>query len=490
MPEVTRTGVIIHPDKTRVFYRPLDFMSRERATRMMSRVMSLSEGEVSDEMEHITHNFEGRHLRLHAFFLKRFEQMNSLLITDQPLSENRRLLIGAYFSQEYSLEAAALFNPSMVSHPDQSDLPEGSLRFVLTLRATGEGHVSSIVFRTGIVDAEGAVEIMPPTRYVTAPEEIPDPAYDKSLFLRKLHELGLSNTYCASTLDQLPDSFNFQQLNDCVSRTLRKNRFLTPEQQTAGQSILALARANYRIRFEPGLRLSERVIFPRSPNETHGIEDARFVSFREDDGTITYYGTYSAYDGHIVLPQLIETRDFLTFNISTLNGPEVQNKGMALFPRKVNGHYAMISRQDGENLFLMYSDMLHFWYEKKLIMRPTYPWEFLQLGNCGSPIETDAGWLLITHGVGAMRKYSIGAVLLDRDDPSKVIARLPEPLLSPNESEREGYVPNVVYSCGGLIHRERLVLPYAMSDSRTGFATVRVEDLIRDLLQHPTKGNR
>ena len=240
-----------------------------------------------------------------------------------------------------------------------------------------------------------------------------------------------------------------------------------------------LARANYEIRFDPTLNMSERIIFPSSPTETNGIEDARFVKFVNDDGRVKYYATYTAYDGRVTLPQMLETDDFLHFRVGTLNGPEVKNKGFAMFPRLVNGQYAMLSRQDNENIYLMYSDQPHFWYSKELIARPTYPWEFVQLGNCGSPIETSAGWLVLTHGVGPMRKYAMGAFLLDLNDPSKVIGRLEAPLLEPDASEREGYVPNVVYSCGGVVHGKNLVIPYAMSDYASTFATVPLEDVLK-----------
>ena len=268
-----------------------------------------------------------------------------------------------------------------------------------------------------------------------------------------------------------------------MDREQRRTRATLRDQPEIARGILSLAQANYEVHFDPAQRLSERVIFPTSPAEQRGIEDARFVAFREEDGSTIYYATYTAYDGQVVLPQVLETRDFVHFKISTLNGPEVQNKGMALFPRKINGRYAMLSRQDNENIYLMYSDLLHFWYTRQILLRPTYPWEFVQIGNCGSPIETEAGWLVLTHGVGPMRKYSIGAVLLDRDDPSRVLGRLAKPLLSPTESEREGYVPNVVYSCGAMTHAGHLILPYAMSDQCSGFATVPLVELLEALLK-------
>ncbi len=482
---IGRTSLVLRPDCARVFFRPFDFGVGVRVVRVLSRVMALTEAAAEREAHQILSDFVERHQKLREFLLRRCEQVRAELPTDTPLSESRRLLIGAYLTQEYSLEAAALFNPSMVPHPDQSSLPEGSLRFALSLRATGEGHVSSIVFRTGEVDREGRISIREPSRFVAAADVHPDPSYEKKLFEQKLAELGLMNAFAGTILGTLGEVFTWEQLQRAVDRALRRDRLLRTEEHGVARGMLALARANYEVSFEDTDRFSERVIFPSAPTESRGIEDARFVQFREDDGRVNYYATFTAFDGQVTLPQLLETTDFVRFKVSTLNGPEVQNKGMALFPRRVGGRYAMISRQDNENLFLMYSDMLHFWYEKRLLLRPTYPWEFVQIGNCGSPIETEAGWLLLTHGVGPMRRYSIGASLLDRDDPSRVLGRLREPLLTPIEGEREGYVPNVVYSCGALVHAGRLILPYAMSDHCASFATVPLAELIGELKSSP-----
>lgn len=479
--QIKRTSLILRPDCSRVFFRPFELRGREQVSRVLARVMSLSEREVEHETQAIVKDFVDRHQKLNEFLSKRFEQVQAELPTDEPLSESRRLLIGAYLTQEYSLEAAALFNPSIVEHPDQSNLSAGSLRFALSLRATGEGHVSSIVFRTGEVDRNGNISVSQPTRFVTAAEVLPNPSYEKKLFEQKLGELGLLNSFAVDILSALGEVFTWEQLQRTVDMSLRRDRLLRSGEQDVARGVLALARANYQVCFEGTARFSERVIFPSAPSESRGIEDARFVSFRENDGRRRYYATFTAFDGQVTLPQLLETDDFVRFDISTLNGPEVRNKGMALFPRRINGCYAMLSRQDNENIFLMYSDMLHFWYEKKLLLRPTFPWEFVQIGNCGSPIETDEGWLVLTHGVGPMRRYAIGAVLLDRDDPSRVLGRLREPLLVPTESEREGYVPNVVYSCGALVHAGQLILPYAMSDQCASFATMPLSALLAEL---------
>ncbi|MCT0229604.1 glycoside hydrolase family 130 protein [Synechococcus sp. CS-1324] len=476
--QVNRTSIQIRPDPSRVFFRPFEWSNRERVQRIVARVTSLSRSDAEHEAALMLERFEGRHEKLQTFLLSRFDHAREYLISDQPLNHCERLLIGAYFTLEYSLEAAALFNPSIVPHPDQSGLEEGSLRFLLSLRATGEGHISSIVFRTGVINRQLDIVLDVPSPFVAAADVHPNPSYDKYLFERKLLELGLLSPFAQRLMDQLQDHFSFEQLTVLTNQALRRDRFGTGDSLQVAESVLSLARANYEISFDTGDDCSERVIFPTSPTERRGIEDARFVAFCDDDGQTTYYATYSAYDGQLVFPQLLETKDFSRFKISTLNGPEVENKGMALFPRKVRGHYAMLSRQDGENIYLMYSDQLNFWYEKSILMRPTYPWEFVQIGNCGSPIETEAGWLVLTHGVGPMRRYTIGAILLDLEDPGRVIGRLTEPLLEPTQEEREGYVPNVVYSCGSLIHAGKLILPYAMSDQSTSFATLSVEELL------------
>jgi predicted GH43/DUF377 family glycosyl hydrolase len=477
--ELKRTDIILKPNNTRVVFRPFELADSQRALRIVARVMELSDAEVQAVLDSVMSEFHGRHQKLRNFFLTRFEHAREFLLTDKCVSENRQLLIGAYFTQEYSLESSALFNPSMVWHPDQTGLPKGTKRFVLSLRATGEGHVSSITFRSGMVDAKCNIQLDKATRYVTTPEMIPNSQYDKALFQRKLVELGVGNGFVEQVLALVDDEFTLDQLQGAVAAVRRQNRHRAMEFDVVGKGIIALAKSNYEFAFSPEQHLSERAIFPYSPTETNGIEDARFVRFEDDDGQVSYYATYSAFDGKVVLPQLLETDDFLKFRVSTLNGPEVRNKGMALFPRKINGQYAMLSRQDGENIYLMYSDMLHFWYTKQLLMKPTFPWEFVQLGNCGSPIETEKGWLVLSHGVGPMRKYSMGAFLLDLEDPSKVIGRLCEPLLAPNENEREGYVPNVVYSCGGLVHNGTLIIPYAMSDYATTFATVPIRDVLQ-----------
>ena len=476
-----RTGIQLRPNNARVLFRPFEPPSRERAMKILARVLALGEREVEDQLGAVLSEFHGRHQRLQQFFLDRFEAMQPQLLTDRPLAPARRLLIGAYFTQEYALESAALFNPSIVWHPDQTGVPEGSRRFILSLRAVGEGHISSVGFRSGIVNADGRIGIDPPTGFVTAPAAVANAQYDKELFLRKLLELGVVDHMVGGVFGELEDRFTLGELTAAVGRSARLHRGRRGEWEPYERAIMALARANYEIECDPASDISERVIFPYSPAETNGIEDARFVRFTDDDGTVTYCATFTAFDGAVVLPQFVETADFVRFRVSTLNGPEIVGKGMALFPRRIRGSYAMLSRQDGENLFYMESDMLHFWHAKQLVMKPTEPWEYVQIGNCGSPLETEAGWLVLTHGVGPMRKYAIGAALLDLDEPTRVIGRLAHPLLSPMENERAGYVPNVVYSCGAVIHAGRLVIPYSMSDYVTAFATVRLDELLEAL---------
>jgi predicted GH43/DUF377 family glycosyl hydrolase len=475
---VKRSKITLHPDRARVLIRPFKVTTDERAVKICARVLVLPEAEVKSLLAEVLAEFDDRHHKIRDFLKRRFEHARPWLPTDRKLTEEQELLIGAYFSHEYSFEAAALFNPSVVPHPDQSDLPPGSLRFVMSLRATGEGHISSITFRTGLVDAQGGIKIGEPTRYSLEPVQAPNASYDRHLFERKLAELGLVGDLSRQAMQDLGERFTLTQLQNGLTRAAGQFKAGDQDALAATAKILLLAQSNYDVQFEPGSRLSERVLFPVTPSQSNGIEDARFVAFRNEDGSHTYYATYTAYDGRLILPQFIETPDFLHFKFVTLNGPAVQNKGMALFPRKINGQYAMLGRQDYENLYLMYSDHLHFWHTTQLLLKPAFPWEYVQMGNCGSPIETDAGWLVISHGVGPMRKYCIGAFLLDRDDPGKVIGRLREPLIKPDAEEREGYVPNVVYSCGSLVHEGRLIIPYAMSDYATTFATVPLAEVL------------
>jgi predicted GH43/DUF377 family glycosyl hydrolase len=474
-----RSGTILSPDQSRVLLRPFNPGDSQRVDGIVSRIMALSEAQVLALLCQIYADFVPRHQEIGKVFLERFEQVRELLFAGPELSEERRLLVGSYFMAEYSLESAALFNPSIVPHPDQSGLAPGALRFILSLRATGEGHISSITFRMGIVHPDNRIEVFAPTGFLTEPHQIPNPRYEKALFGRKLSELGLTGDFTRRVMRKLGESFALDELRS----SLQAEQFshpdgMTHEDQDEAQGIWMLARSNYEVQFCPDEDVSARILFPATPSQRNGIEDARFVRFQNDDGTHRYYATFTAYDGRIVVPELVETCDFLHFRFRTLNGPAAENKGMALFPRKIGGLFAMLSRQDNENIYLMFSDNVHFWNEHKILVKPVFPWELVQMGNCGSPIETDAGWLVLSHGVGPMRKYCIGAFLLDRDDPSKVLGRMREPLLKPNENEREGYVPNVVYTCGALVHNGELIIPYGLADHATGFATAPLAEVL------------
>ncbi len=476
------TGIHLRPDNKRVVVRPFISIDPVRVGNIISRALSLSEEETAKQLALVREDFQERHIDLDKGWRRHFEKVRGQIAGSETLSEPRRLLIGALFSGEYALESAALFNPSIVPHPDQSSLSEGELRFILSLRATGEGHISSIQFRSGVIRRDYSIQMEKTTPFVTLPELDPNPTYHKRTFLHKLEEMGLENDWACSVMEGLGKTFALEELDRLIKQAvLDETSSHARDVQRTLECMHWLAESNYKIDFSPSSAISERIIFPVSPNESNGIEDARFVRFVDDDGSVTYYATYTAYNGRVILPQLIETTDFLDFRVLTLNGRAVQNKGMALFPRRIDGRYAMLSRQDDENLFLMFSDNPHFWSDPQLLQEPERPWELVKLGNCGSPIETDAGWLVITHGVGPMRKYCIGATLLDLHDPGKIIGKLEEPLLKPEGTEREGYVPNVVYSCGSLIHNGRLILPYGLSDSASSIVTCELSELLAAL---------
>jgi predicted GH43/DUF377 family glycosyl hydrolase len=421
-----RQALHLRPDPARVVVRPfkpateprdLNPTDKTRANHIVDRVMALDAASVAALLSEVLENFFGRHRNLLETFESRADEMEAAFAGHPTFTQDQRRLIGAYFLHEYSFEAAALFNPSIVSHPDQSGVAQGARRFILSLRAVGEGHVSSLTFRSGLVAADGNVSVDPPARLASMPKV---------------------RTPSAEDLERVELNFN------------------------------------------PDEDISERVIFPVLPSQSNGIEDARFVEF-DDRGTKTFYATYTAYTGRSIRSEMIETRDFARFRMTPLRGDAARNKGMALFPRKIAGKYAMIARQDNENLYLIYSDDLYCWNGGEAILKPKFPWEFVQIGNCGSPIELDEGWLLLTHGVGPVRRYAIGAVLLDKENPSKILARSREPLVRPEPSDREGYVPNVVYTCGALRHKERVILPYAVSDTFCTVATMKTAALLESL---------
>jgi predicted GH43/DUF377 family glycosyl hydrolase len=422
---LNRQALYLRPDPARVIVRPfkpateprdLNPTDKTRANHIVDRVLALDSDAIASQLADVLENFQGRHRNLLETFESRADVMEQALAAHSTFSNAQRQLIGAYFLNEYSFEASALFNPSIVPHPDQSDAPQGGLRFILSLRAVGEGHVSSLTFRAGTIAADGSLTVDPTARLASSPR--------------------VSRRISNPEGDQVELTFNLEE------------------------------------------ELSERVIFPITESQSNGIEDARFVEFR-DENRKTYYATYTAYNGRAIRSELIETRDFMSFRLTPLKGAAARNKGMALFPRRIGGKYAMIARQDNENLYLIYSDDLYTWDGGQAILKPEFPWEFVQIGNCGSPIELDEGWLLLTHGVGPVRKYSIGAALLDKNDPSKVLARSREPLLRPEPSEREGYVPNVVYTCGAMRHNDQIILPYAVSDTFSNFATIKISALMQ-----------
>jgi predicted GH43/DUF377 family glycosyl hydrolase len=476
--QARRLGTSIIPDKARVLLRPFIPGKADRMKSIMRRIMKLTDAQAEKVLEGILPEFQHRHRDVKAFFEQRFNQLKPLLPPKFKLSEAKRLMIGSYFTCEYSLESAALFNPSIVPHPDQSRLEPGSIRFIMSLRATGEGHISSIEFRTGTINKNDEVSIDSPSRYVSSPEEYPDPMYTKPDFAMKLHDTTALTPATKEILRPLSNEFKRSQLVARIERFRKGHSKLTSAQRRSIEHAEVLADLNYEIRFSKSLQLSERVIFPVSFHERNGIEDARFVKFIGEDGSVMFYSTYTAYDGKEIRPQLLETTDFAHFRIRSLSGAAAKNKGMALFPRKIGGKFAMITRHDAEILYFALSDDISHWNKSVRLLVPTHEWELTQIGNCGSPLETEKGWVLLTHGVGPVRKYSIGAILLDRDNPAKVIGRLRQPLISPDESEREGYVPNVVYTCGAILHGRTLVIPYAMSDTLTRIASIGLDELL------------
>ncbi len=484
---ITRSRARLLPDPHRVITKPFHPGEQvlpdgqSRAKLIINRILAMSDGEVASTLAAMQQEFADRHVGLGSILERSFALVASHIDNRNDLSPERRLLIGAYFTHEYSIEAAALSNPSIVPAPDQSGLDPGSQRFIMSLRAIGEGHISSIEFRSGVIDAGGEITMDKPSRYAMTGSRT-SPTYDKHVFSSKLEELGAFNDITRMCLDPLPSHFTFEQLEAAILGLDGQGVDRAIAFQTT-KTIHWLASSNYASTFPTASEISERVIFPVGPTESHGMEDARFVRFTHDDARVVYYATYTAFDGIQILPQLIETPDFVSFRIATLNGRAAQNKGIALFPRKIDGRYAALSRQDNENNYLMLSDNVRFWHESERIQIPDRPWELTQLGNCGSPLETEAGWLVITHGVGPFRRYTLGAILLDGQDPCRVIGRLEEPLLAPNENERDGYVPNVVYSCGSMIHRDLLVLPYGFSDRGAGIATASLDDLLTRLTE-------
>ena len=478
----------LRPDPLRVIAKPYlpgedPAAPESRITRLLRQVDDLDESEVETLLAEARARFAHRHRDFDAVLRRSFAVVQHQLGAAADRSTARRLLMGAYFTHEYAIEAAALFNPSMVEAPDQAGLAAGERRFVLSLRAVGEGHLSSIEFRDGVLGADAGLVLDPPGRFAETGERR-SPVYQKPLFTAKLGELGARNEIAALVTDGLPDRFTRMDLDRGLERLTAAAVPAAISYETVNV-ITWLAASNYRVRFPEETPLAERVLFPESPSESRGMEDARFVRFTDDDGSVQYHATYTAYDGFNILPQLITTTDFTEFAVATLNGEAAANKGMALFPRRIGGRFVALSRFDRQNIDVMTSDDVRFWHSRHRLRGPVHPWELFQMGNCGSPIETSEGWLVLTHGVGPLRRYCIGALLLDLEDPRRVIADLPTPLLEPVAEEREGYVPNVVYSCGGLLHAGRVVLPYGYSDSGVGFALIDLDELLARLAEHP-----
>jgi len=478
--KIERVSERLDPDPARVIPRFFGPGDEKRLRGIIERIRALDRSEVSALVKGLGRSFHKKHPDLALIAKSNYDAVKYLIPDEADLEKKRRLLIGAYFTMEYAIESAALFNPSMVPAIVQDAPGVGSTRFVMSLRATGEGHVSSVVFRRGVIDRDNRIQIEPIGQYSRRLQVVENREFEKQTYRKRLVDIGMSGTSTDEVLNVLGETFNFVELNLAIDAVWESHNYAQSFGQTADQMI-AFARANYDLHLPDLQDVSEFVIFPNSDAESHGIEDVRLVKFRFDDGEICYFGVYTAYDGSNIMPQLLKTTGFHKVGIRTLGGRHALNKGMALFPRKVGGRYLMLGRLDNENLFLLKSDDVLIWNEAELLLKPKFAWEIVQIGNCGSPIETESGWLILTHGVGPMRQYSIGAALLDRDDPSQVIGRLAEPLLVPLDEESVGYVPNVVYSCGGMIHNGTLVIPYAISDRSTTFALVSLPELLAEL---------
>ncbi len=495
---VRRLKTKFYPDSKRVitrFFMP----GSERARHLIEQLIKLPEKEVALRLNSLLEDFSGRHRKITSIFKDHFIQIKKILkaghnYTIDRISFEKLLLIGSYFTMEYSIESAAFFNPSIVDDTDQSCLEEGEKRVIVSFRATGEGHISSLVFRSGILTKDNELRFKPFTRLVELPETIKRHIYNKEHFLNRVQTLlferrknnksgipAYKNTI-DKVMSPLNDRFIYGELLASIEK-FTENKQMSYQQRWALNAIETSANSHYEMEFSYDTVLSERVIFPFSFTESKGIEDMRFVKFTNGDGSITYYSTYTGYSKSGILPKFISTKDFRRFKVLPVNGEYAKDKGMALFPRKIKGKYVMLSRLDGISNYIMYSDKINIWTHcPKKIQGPKYPWELVQVGNCGSPLETCKGWLVITHGVGPVRQYSLGAMLLDIDNPTRVIARMETPLMMPNEDEREGYVPNVVYSCGSILHNGEIIIPYSMSDYASSFAAVKLDVLLDTLL--------
>jgi predicted GH43/DUF377 family glycosyl hydrolase len=479
---VRRLPIKLEPDPTRVITRYFCPGDLRRAREIIERVLTFPTEEIDKSLAALEQSFSASHPDLSEIFEEHFQQVHAAIPVDSKLTQAQRSFIGACFTMEYAIESVALFNPSIVPALIQEGVPAGGIRFVMSLRAIGEGHLSSIVFRTGVIDAAGDIRLEAPPASTKQLKAILADHFHKSIFERDLAALGIAEEQFRPILEPLPALFTRERLSQAIE-AVRQNQETSGFLEATADSLIALTRVNYQLRLEqlPISSQSEIVIFPFSDIERHGIEDLRMVRFTEDDGSHISYGTFTAFNGERIFPQLMEFRGKNTIEISLITGESARNKGMALFPRRVHGKYAMISRIDNENLYFMESDDIRYWDRASQIQAPKYPWQVIQIGNCGSPLETEAGWLLLTHGVGPMRQYCIGAMLLDHDDPCRVIGQTREPLIVPVDQERSGYVPNVVYSCGALLHNRKLIVPYALSDTSTTAARIDLDELLESL---------
>ncbi len=485
--KVNRKDILFSPDSSRVIAR-FNYSGDERSEEIILKILRLSKQTAKQELVKVLRGYSKRHRNISEIFEQNFDRLSHLFhkmgINPNDIGIVMKTLIGSYFTKEYAIESAAFFNPSIVEDPDQSEVLKGEKRVIFSFRATGEGHISSIVFRSGMLNEKGNLQVEEAGNKLCEAKKIQRHSYNKNTFETSLCELHTDDKEITALIfSKLPENFTYGELERAVKET-KKQFDSSLSREILYNEIMWLASSHYEIMFSLDTDISERVIFPISDNEKNGIEDARFVKFMDDSGEVTYYATYTAYDGITILPKLITTKNFYHFKISPINGHAARNKGMALFPRKINGQYAMLCRIDGINNYISFSDNLNRWNDAKLLQEPKYPWEFVQVGNCGSPIETKDGWLVLTHAVGQMREYVIGACLYDLNNPEKEIGRLKMPLIIPNEQEREGYVPNVIYSCGSIIHNNKLCIPYAMSDHTSSFATVNFEDLLQELKEN------
>lgn len=477
---IQRQTTKIYPDLKRVVAR-FFFNGEARAKAIIQRVTDMTDAEVEITITPILREFSKRHRNITRIFERHCDKLKhlftSLQLNYDEIAYKKKLLIGSYCTNEYSIESAAFFNPSIIEDVDQSGLEEGEKRVILSFRAVGEGHISSIAFRQGLINKNSEIMVVPAGNYVDEAEVIRNSRYKKDLFFQNAVSIKLPDSVMNEVQNSLPDDFEYLALKKVI-REMQQRYQVDHLLKKALERLLWLADSYYELNFSLDTDISDRVIFPYSEAESRGIEDARFVKYTSENGSVTYYATYTAYDGITIQPKLLQTKDFYNFSIRPLYGEGAQNKNLALFPRKINGKYVMISRIDGINNYIMYSDKINIWENPQILQTPKYPWEFVQIGNCGSPIETSEGWLLITHGVGPMRTYCLGASLFELDNPMVEIGRLKEPLLIPNKDEREGYVPNVLYSCGSMVHNNELIIPYGISDSASCFATVDLGKLL------------